>query len=142
MVCADKKTRVACDVPAHNYVWSWEPKKDWSAVYVGSNEIRGYFKEFSRKYSLDQYIHVNYEVVEAKWNENDSLWSVKVKNVITGNVLEEECDILINASGILNNWKWPAIPGLKDFKGTMLHSAHYDESFDLTGKHVGLIGNG
>jgi cation diffusion facilitator CzcD-associated flavoprotein CzcO len=48
----------------------------------------------------------------------------------------------VNASGILNNWKWPSIPGLQSFKGQLLHSAHYDESADLTGKRVGLIGNG
>lgn len=46
------------------------------------------------------------------------------------------------SSGILNNWKWPAIPGLHNYQGTLLHTANWDENIDLTGKHVGLIGNG
>ena len=34
------------------------------------------------------------------------------------------------------------IPGLHDFKGKLVHSAAWDESLDLTDKHVGLIGHG
>ncbi|KAF2801811.1 FAD/NAD(P)-binding domain-containing protein [Mytilinidion resinicola] len=132
----------ACDVPGHNYVWSWEQKKDWSAVYVGSKEIFKYFKDFAAKYNLGRYINVSHEVIEARWEEAEGLWNVRVKDHTTGSILEESCDILINASGILNNWKWPSIPGLQSFKGQILHSAHYDESIDLAGKTVGLIGNG
>jgi cation diffusion facilitator CzcD-associated flavoprotein CzcO len=129
-------------VPAHNYVWSWEPKKDWTAVYAGSAEIYRYFKEFSSKYNLNHYIKASHEVAEARWNEELGQWEVKIKDLSNGTVLDKSCDILINGSGILNNWKWPSIPGLKDFKGQLLHSAHYDQSVDLTGKHIGLIGNG
>jgi cation diffusion facilitator CzcD-associated flavoprotein CzcO len=31
---------------------------------------------------------------------------------------------------------------LHDFQGKLLHTAQWDNSVDLTGKHVGLIGNG
>lgn len=55
---------------------------------------------------------------------------------------EHKCDIFINASGILNNWKWPDLEGLHGFAGKLLHSANFDRTFDLTGKRVGLIGNG
>lgn len=30
---------------------------------------------------------------------------------------EDECDILLHATGILNRWDYPDIPGLKGFKG-------------------------
>lgn len=67
---------------------------------------------------------------------------MKVKDLETGQVIEDHCDILINASGILNYWQWPAIPGLDRYKGTLLHTANWDENIDLTGRNVGLIGNG
>lgn len=41
-----------------------------------------------------------------------------------------------------SNWKWPNIAGLHDFQGILQHSAHYDESIDLTGKRVAVIGIG
>jgi cation diffusion facilitator CzcD-associated flavoprotein CzcO len=43
---------------------------------------------------------------------------------------------------VLNNWKWPSIPGLFEYKGTLLHTANWDERINLKGKRVGLIGNG
>ena len=132
----------ACDVPAHNYVFSWEPKPDWSAVYAGSSEIKEYFKEFATKYDLNKYISVNSEVSQSQWHEDRGQWEVTVKDTVTGHLIKDFCDILINGSGILNNWRWPNIPGLNDFKGRLLHSANYDASADLTGKRVGLIGNG
>ena len=55
---------------------------------------------------------------------------------------DHTCDIFISATGILNAWQWPKIPGLSDFKGPLLHSARWDDSVDLKGKVVGLIGNG
>lgn len=129
-------------MPAHNYVFSWEPKPDWSAVYAGSAEIKNYFKEFATKYDLNKFISVNSEVSQAQWSEHEGQWEVIIKDTLTGESSTEHCHVLINGSGILNNWRWPNIPGLEEFEGTLLHSANYDESADLTGKRVGLIGNG
>ncbi|KAK3066148.1 hypothetical protein LTS18_001965, partial [Coniosporium uncinatum] len=132
----------ACDVPSHNYTWSFEPKPDWSAVYAGSREIFNYFDHFSKKHGIDQYVKTKHQVVHAKWNDHKAGYDVQIKDLRSGEVIDDYCDILINASGILNNWRWPAIPGLKNYKGTLLHTANWDSSVDLTGKHVGLIGNG
>jgi cation diffusion facilitator CzcD-associated flavoprotein CzcO len=85
---------------------------------------------------------VKQEVVGAAWNHSRHGYDVQIKDVTSGQIFTDYCDILINASGILNAWRWPAIPGLDKFKGTLLHTANYDETVDLTGKHVGLIGNG
>ena len=65
-----------------------------------------------------------------------------MKDLQSGVETQDQCDILINASGILNNWKWPDIDGLNDYKGTLLHTANWDNNVELEGKRVGLIGNG
>ncbi|KAF9869370.1 monooxygenase [Colletotrichum karsti] len=132
----------ACDVPSHNYTWSFEPKLEWSAVYPPAPEIREYFENFARKYSLFQYIKLQHQVVGAYWNPKDGGYDVHVKDIQTGNTIVDHADILVNAGGILNNWKWPAIPGLERYKGTLLHTANWDDTVTLKGKHVGLIGNG
>lgn len=51
-------------------------------------------------------------------------------------------DVVCSAIGILNQWKWPEIPGLDTFQGDLFHSANYDPKYDLTGKRVALIGGG
>jgi cation diffusion facilitator CzcD-associated flavoprotein CzcO len=59
-----------------------------------------------------------------------------------GKVFEHACDFLINAAGILNAWKLPDITGLDSFKGTLVHTARWNEAIDVAGKTVGLVGNG
>jgi cation diffusion facilitator CzcD-associated flavoprotein CzcO len=132
----------ACDVPAHNYTWSFEPKLDWSAVYASSREIFQYFKDFATKYRLHDYIQTLHQVNGAKWDDSKGCWNVTIRNLSTGQDIQESCDILINAGGILNNWRWPAIPGLDKYKGVLLHTANWNDDVQLEGKHVGLIGNG
>jgi cation diffusion facilitator CzcD-associated flavoprotein CzcO len=49
---------------------------------------------------------------------------------------------VVKATGILNKWKWPEIPGLHDFEGKLVHTARYDTSFDARGKSIAVIGTG
>ncbi|GME64939.1 hypothetical protein AJ79_09812 [Neofusicoccum parvum] len=132
----------ACDVPAHCYTYSFEPKTDWSANYAGSDEIRQYFTCFCARHGLDKYIRLEHQVVAAKWEDKAAQWLVTVKDLRTGSETQTRAHVLISATGILNKWKWPAIDGLHSFKGKLLHSAAWDSSVDLEGKTVGLIGNG
>lgn len=57
-------------------------------------------------------------------------------------MIYDEADMLLLGWGQLNNWAFPDVPGLHDFKGPYMHSANYDESFDPTGKVVALVGGG
>lgn len=85
---------------------------------------------------------MQHQVVDAVWKSEAGGYNVKVKNLISGGEINDHCDILINATGILNAWRWPAIPGLDKYKGELLHTADWNSSVDLHGKNVGLIGNG
>jgi cation diffusion facilitator CzcD-associated flavoprotein CzcO len=131
----------SCDVPAHIYTYSFEPKTDWSMYYAGSDEIQEYFKGVVMKYGVLKYIKFNHLVVAARWNDHTGLWNLEIETD-EGNIIKDDCNILLNATGILNAWKWPNIPGLHDFKGKLLHTAKYDRSWDLKGKNVALLGNG
>lgn len=132
----------ACDVPSHNYTWSFEPKLDWSAVYASSREIFQYFNDFARKYALHKYVKVQRQVIGAYWNHQKGGYNVTIKDLQSSQEISDHCDVLINASGVLNNWRWPAIPDLDKYKGTLLHTANWDDNVNLAGRHVGLIGNG
>lgn len=50
--------------------------------------------------------------------------------------------VVVNSTGILNNWQWPSIEGLHDFAGPKMHSASWDHGIDLDNKVIGVIGNG
>lgn len=104
------------------------------------------------KYGCDRYIKFKQQVVEAAWKEKDSKWilqvrkidqgpeaqqlishiDMKIKDLDSGSVFTDQCDVLISATGFLNGWKWPDISGLHDFKGKLMHSAKWDENFDYS----------
>jgi cation diffusion facilitator CzcD-associated flavoprotein CzcO len=113
-----------------------------SGTYATSLEIQDYFKDFVANHNLNRFIKLSHEVVSATWNGGLGIWNVAIKNNLTGTVLRDSAQVLINCGGVLNAWKWPNIPGIDKFRGPLVHSANWDESVSLEGKVVGLIGNG
>lgn len=83
----------------------------------------------------------NSTIISTIWDDSTSQWQIKIRSP-DGTVREDTADILINGSGYLNRWRWPDIPGLHSFQGTLVHSAAWDPAIDWTGKRVALIGNG
>lgn len=106
--------------------------------YASSDEIHAYLKCFAKVHGLDQFIHFNSKVVEARWSEASAKWNIKIE----GQTDETESEILINAGGILNNPKLPNIKGFSSFAGSQLHTASWDPTVKLGGKRVAVIGAG
>lgn len=127
---------------AVGYTWSFEPKTIWSANYATASEIRQYFTDFCNRHDLSKYISLEYHVLGTEWSEDDAEWQVNVRNLRTNRELQTTAHVMVNATRILNKWKWPLIPGLHSFRGKLLHSAAWDKTVDLSGKTLGLIGNG
>ena len=131
-----------CDFPSVNYTYTFEPKGDFSSVYATAAETREYFEGFRTKHGLGKYCRLRHRVVGARWADDVARWEVQVEDLATGNAIRDSCDVLINACGYLNAWRWPDVPDLARFKGPLLHSANWDGQVDLADKCVGLIGNG
>jgi cation diffusion facilitator CzcD-associated flavoprotein CzcO len=88
-----------CDIPAHNYAFSFEPNPEWPNYYATSTQIYDYMKKISSKYKIDQYMTFNHEIISAIWDERGAQWCLKVMHGET--VFEDKCDIFINAGGVL-----------------------------------------
>jgi cation diffusion facilitator CzcD-associated flavoprotein CzcO len=52
-----------------------------------------------------------------------------VEKTQTGEVFEDDADVLISARGNLNNIAWPEIPGFDTFKGEVMHSAAWNQEY-------------
>jgi hypothetical protein len=59
-----------------------------------------------------------------------------------GKPFEVEVDFLISAAGPLSTPILPNIPGLDTYEGTQFHCYNWDESVELDGKRIGVVGNG
>lgn len=138
--CIHESTPNVLASPAHVYTYPFEPNPDWSEFYAGSQEIQQYFVDFATKHDLNKYVQFNSVVQSVTWIEDQGIYDVEIS--CQGKIVHDFCHILINATGTLNKWKWPDIPGLNDFQGKLLHSAHWDSSLSWQDKTVAVIGTG
>lgn len=57
-------------------------------------------KDVAKRYEVEKYIRLRHSVVSAIWNEEMGKWVTQVKKG-DGTLFTDECDVFINASGIL-----------------------------------------
>ncbi|KAI1426166.1 hypothetical protein F5Y12DRAFT_743197 [Xylaria sp. FL1777] len=132
----------SCDIPAVNYQFTWHPKPDWETYYAKGEETLQYLKDVVSYHHLDTNVKYNHRLIGAWWEPEKASWRVRIRpNGDRGAEFFDHAEILINASGVLNKWKWPDLKGLSKFKAKT-HTAAWDHSLDYTGKTVGIIGNG
>ena len=122
-----------CDVESHLYSFSFEPNPNWSRVFSCSDEIQAYMENTAKKYDIIKHIHFK-EVVTENFFEKDNRWRVKTDKG------EYRGQFLVFSSSPLHYANFPDIPGIRDFKGAVLHTSKWDRSFSFAGKRVGMIG--
>ena len=127
---------VACDVPAHLYSLSFQPKSDWSRAFAPGAEIQEYLRECAREEGLAEHIRLDTEVIGAEWEELEAQWRISTtRGVCTANAL-------IVAAGRLSEPRLPSVPGLDSFDGAVFHSARWPDDLDVGGLRVGVVGTG
>ncbi|KAI9707875.1 MAG: hypothetical protein M1820_004481 [Bogoriella megaspora] len=127
---------------AHSYQYSFDPNPSWSSLYAPGAEIRSYLDTIARRYGVERFTKFKHQIRHCVWDADEGRWHIRVKDLNTGHEIEETSDILLSARGNLNNISWPKIPGLNEFQGEVMHSAKWNESYDFTGKRIGVIGCG
>ncbi|HEV2580828.1 MAG TPA: NAD(P)/FAD-dependent oxidoreductase [Ktedonobacteraceae bacterium] len=126
----------ACDIPSHLYSFSFALNPRWSHAYSRQPEIWDYLRRCAKRYGIMPHIQWNCEMQDATWDEDEQRWH------ITTSQGRFSAALLILGYGPLSEPRLPAIPGIEDFEGVMFHSAQWKHDYDLTGKHVAVIGTG
>ncbi len=126
----------ACDVPSHLYSFSFALNPRWSHAYSPQWEIQQYLRSCMERFGILPYIQWNSELQNAIWHEDEQRWHV------TTSQGKLTTDMLILGNGPLSEPSLPSIQGIKDFEGTLFHSARWRHDYDLTGKRVAVIGTG
>lgn len=99
---------------------------DWPRYASHSPEIWKYLDKVCETFDLRKYMTFNTEVIGCYWDEEAGQWTVKLRQRNAGSApreFEEKCDLLLHATGILNNFKWPEIEGLNKFKGKVVRKS-------------------
>jgi cation diffusion facilitator CzcD-associated flavoprotein CzcO len=127
----------ACDVPSHLYSFSFEQNPNWSRAYSPAQEIWKYQKATAEKRGVMPFIRCNAEVARAEYDEVAQLWRLTLAN---GERISARA--LVAGAGILHVPFYPEIEGAESFAGKTMHTADWDDAYDLKGKRVAVIGTG
>jgi cation diffusion facilitator CzcD-associated flavoprotein CzcO len=126
----------ACDVQSHLYSFSFAPNPNWSEAYSRQPEILDYIKRIVTQYNLQPLIRFQHNVIQANWDAQARCWRIET----SGGAYT--ATYIISGHGPLAEPKIPDIPGLKEFTGTLFHSARWNHEHDLRGERVAVIGTG
>ena len=125
-----------CDIPSALYSYSFEQYPHWEFKWSHQPQILDYLKHCATKYDIYKHIEFGKELVGAKWDSDNSTWSIVCKD---GSNYEGKT--FITALGQLHHPSTPDLKGKSIFQGPSFHSAQWDHSVDLNNKRIGVIGN-
>lgn len=129
------------DTPGHLYTFSFAPNPDITRYFARRNEVEDYIQRVGSDFDVKRHIRFGTEVVCARYETDSATWQIDVRGA-SGDVESLTSNVLISAVGMVNRPSIPPIPGLDEFPGPVMHTAVWDNSVDLTGQRVAVIGTG
>ena len=109
----------------------------WTTKFVRQPEILEYLNGVVDRFGLREHIQLETGMTAAEWDENSGTWTVRTDRGVTF-----VCRFLVTGLGLLSATNLPELPGMETFEGRLVHTGAWPEDLDLTGKRVGVIGNG
>jgi cyclohexanone monooxygenase len=128
---------LACDVKSHLYSYSFDLNPNWSRLWSGQSEILAYFERCAQRHRLGPHLALNTEIVSAHWDATSRTW-----RLTTSTGAEHTFDFVVSAVGLFTQPTMPTLQEEEPFDGTVLHTARWDHSLDLTDKNVAVLGTG
>jgi 4-hydroxyacetophenone monooxygenase len=132
---------VGVDTPSHYYSYSFDINPDWPKYFSQGPVLIDYLQKAADRFGVRKNISFETTATAAVFDEKSGRWTVSVRDK-AGAERDITADIFIPAMNFTCAPSIPDIKGLDRFKGRALHTARWDESLDLTGKRVAVIGTG
>ncbi|KAJ5570407.1 uncharacterized protein N7459_009837 [Penicillium hispanicum] len=140
---------------------------DWTTLHPSGPELAQYLADVCEKYQIVDKIQLHTDVEEVRWVPDDDEWEVTLSHLVpgTGDLSQRDRDELVaregrhrvyiktevvrakivvsGVGGLVEPNTYPKdIPGFEDFQGEIMHTARWNNDFDLQGKDVVVLGSG
>ena len=109
----------------------------WTSRYLTQPEIIEYLNGFADKYDLRRTYRFNTKVTATHFDERTGLW-----RVTTDRGEQVTAKYLVTGLGLLSATNKPAFQGVDSYRGQIFHTGAWPEGVELSGRRVGVIGNG
>jgi cation diffusion facilitator CzcD-associated flavoprotein CzcO len=133
---------IRSDSDLHTFGYRFKP---WtSAPIASSEEIRKYMGEVIEENDLAPHIRYRHRIESAQWSSETNLWTVQVRQVESGELLQMSAAFLWMCQGYYRHSQGytPEWPGMEDYQGVIIHPQHWPEGFAYDNKRVVVIGSG
>ena len=111
---------------------------NWSERFPAQDETERYLNHVADRFDLRKDIQFKTRVTAATYDEKARRWTISTDDGKT-----VSAQYFIMGTGGLSVPMLPALPGIENFKGRIVHTAQWPrEGVDLKGKRVGIIGTG
>lgn len=136
-------------------------------MFPAGPEMQKYLSDVCTQFGIQDKIHCDTEIEHCRWMEEEKLWEVKLIHLApgTGDLATKQRQALIAekgeaavyvsretvrakvvvsaVGGLVEPREWPSnIPGIKDFKGPVFHSARWEDHHDFKDKDIIVLGTG
>lgn len=134
---------IRSDSDVFTFCLPWSPWEHADTLAAGG-DIKNYLIRSAHSAGIDQHIRYRHKVETADWRSVDQSWVFHV------NVYGEEKPVIYRSRFALlgtgyYDYETPlqaVIPGLRKFKGEVIHPQFWPEDYDYTGKDVVIVGSG
>jgi 4-hydroxyacetophenone monooxygenase len=131
---------IRVDTISITYEFAFEKEYRWSEYFGRGPEVRGYLDHVSRKYGVHEKTRFDRNLRRATFDEARDVWILELDTPDGPETVE--ANFVITAVGTFTNPRLPQFEGADSFTGPVIHPSRWPVDLDLTGKRVGIIGNG
>jgi monooxygenase len=134
---------IRSDSDMYTLGYSFKPWTRDKSIADGAS-ILEYVRETAREHGVDRHIRFRQRVVGAQWSSAESKWIVTVERGPAKEQVRYACSFLYMCGGYYryDAGYTPDFPGVKDFRGQVIHPQQWPENLDYAGKRVVVIGSG
>ena len=129
------------DTDNYTYSFSFAHRRYWPNQFSLRDDVQGYLEELADELNLGDDLRLGTEVVSIRFDETSLLWDVQLKDR-DGRAEHLSVNAVITGMGQLDRPQIPDISGRDRFQGKSFHTAEWDDSVDLTGRRVAVVGSG
>lgn len=136
---------IRSDTDLFTFGFPWRPWTERKLIADGDS-ILDYLSESVKTAQISQHIRYHHRVVSANWLTRNQKWNVSVEKSINGvaQFVQMRASLLVVGCGYYD-YERPLeaeIPGLDNFKGSVIHPQFWPDKLDYTGKRMVVIGSG
>jgi cation diffusion facilitator CzcD-associated flavoprotein CzcO/catechol 2,3-dioxygenase-like lactoylglutathione lyase family enzyme len=130
-----------CDAEVADYSFGFpelDAEWEWSHRFAYGPEIRAHIAHAAERFGLTPHVELGTRIAAARFDAGDHSWVLT-----TADGRELRAAHVVWATGSLSSTQLPAIPGLDEYTGHIVHTAAWpDGGLDVSGLTVGVIGTG